>query len=229
MKILRPFQGSLDLQYYEVVLNGNPVLSGNWLLNDGSNNAHPSVFYVDSSPELFATSHIPEDVFKEDATISLDVDSKTAHETTSTEIEGVNFPVNIKDHPDDHLVQLPENATNHEMPIMVEAFFNGSIEDYELHCPYCYDGRIKLLSPFRHPKTLSSVHNAVDFVETSQNIITLSENVLFLMDQKLEILSIELIPKESCTNLEYNDAFGLFLYCTHNGLQQLLLYSVDLN
>ena len=78
LKIMRPFQGSLDLQYYEVMLTGEPTLSGNWLLNDMMHNAHPSVFYVDSSPELFATSHIPDDIFKEDATISLSVNSKTA-------------------------------------------------------------------------------------------------------------------------------------------------------
>ena len=48
-------------------------------------------------------------------------------QVTSTELEGVNYPVYIKDYPNDHILQLPENANELNISLPLETYFNGSV------------------------------------------------------------------------------------------------------
>lgn len=56
---MKPFQGALDSEYYELQVKGDVSLSGNWLLVSSDDTI--SVYFIDSHPKLRVTANIPED------------------------------------------------------------------------------------------------------------------------------------------------------------------------
>jgi hypothetical protein len=70
-------------------------VSANWLLDETGSVVH----YVHSYPTLSVYSNLPDDMFKEDIQLFIDINTATKSETTKTTVEGVNFPVVIKDKP----------------------------------------------------------------------------------------------------------------------------------
>jgi hypothetical protein len=74
VKIMKPFSGVIDTEYSQLVVKGDVSISENWLLADSET---PSVYFVDSHPTLTVKSNIPEDTFKEDVNLTLEIKSKT--------------------------------------------------------------------------------------------------------------------------------------------------------
>lgn len=67
-KILIPDAGSMDTQYCEL-LSATPVkISQNWFLTTSST---PLVSFVSSAPVLTVYSNLPDDVYKEDASLTI--------------------------------------------------------------------------------------------------------------------------------------------------------------
>ena len=65
------------------MVKGDVSISGNWLLADSETS---SVYFIDSHPILTATSNIPDDIFKEDISLTIEVKSKTQTKKAITEI-----------------------------------------------------------------------------------------------------------------------------------------------
>ena len=78
---MKPFQGTVDLEYSDLVVNGDVSVSGNWLLVKSDT---PSVYFIDKHPTLTVTSNIPEDTFKEDVNLVIEVNSRTQTEKSTT-------------------------------------------------------------------------------------------------------------------------------------------------
>lgn len=57
MKFLKTNQGSMGLQYAQIKINGQPVISGNWLLVEGLS---PTIYYVNNHPVLSVKTNLPE-------------------------------------------------------------------------------------------------------------------------------------------------------------------------
>ena len=79
----------------------------------------PQINYINSAPVLEVFSHLPEDAFKEDVEIKLDVQNDVKSESSKATVEGVNFPVVIKDIPNTDVIQLPAHAAGIEMKVPV--------------------------------------------------------------------------------------------------------------
>jgi hypothetical protein len=179
-------------------VKGDVSISGNWLLVDSDT---PSVYFIDSHPTLTATSNIPEDVFKEDINLAIEVKSKTQTEKAVTEIQGVNYPVVIKNFPNSTILTLPSSAISVEIKLPVEKYFSGPISYYSLSCPMCGGSRIHLYGPLVANKSIDTLPAIVDFVKYDDKIIALSFNTLNLLNSKQEVIKTVTIPKVTCTNL----------------------------
>lgn len=83
MKIMKPFNGVVDLEYADLIVHGDVAISENWLLVESD---PPLAYFIDSHPTLTATSHLPEEIFKEDVNLTIEVKSKTQTEKSVTEI-----------------------------------------------------------------------------------------------------------------------------------------------
>jgi len=57
VKFLKTNQGSMGLQYAQIKINGQPVISGNWLLVEGLS---PTIYYVNNHPVLSVKTNLPE-------------------------------------------------------------------------------------------------------------------------------------------------------------------------
>jgi hypothetical protein len=174
------------------------------------------VHFIDSHPTLSATSSIPEDVFKEDVTLTIEVKSATQTETSTTEMEGVNYPVGIKNFPNSTIITLPSSAASKEIKLPIDRYFSGPISWYSLSCPFCGGSHIHLYGPIVANKSMDTLPGIVDFIKYDDKVVALSFNALYLLNSKLEVLKTVAIPKVTCTNLEYNSNINiqLLVFCT---------------
>jgi hypothetical protein len=78
---MKPFQGTIDLEYIDIIANGEATISGNWLLVNSDN---PFVTFVDTHPTLTAKSNLPEGSFKEDVNLTIEIKSKNQTEKSVT-------------------------------------------------------------------------------------------------------------------------------------------------
>lgn len=179
VKIMKPFQGAIDLEYYDLVVKGDVSVSGNWLL---VNSDMPSVYFVDTHPTLTVTSNIPEDTFKEDVNLVIEVNSRTQTEKSTTEIEGVNYPITIKNVANNTVINLPATANNIEIKIPIESYFSGPVAYYSLSCPMCGGSHIHLYGPLRSNRTIGDLPAVVDFVQVGNRVVAISFNMLILMN-----------------------------------------------
>lgn len=172
--------------------------------------------FIDSHPTLSATSNIPEDKFKEDVVLTIEVKSSTQTETATTEVEGVNYPVSIKNFPNSTIITLPYSAVSKEIKLPVDKYFSGPISYYSLSCPLCGGSHIHLYGPLVRNKSIDKIPVMVDFIKYEDKVIGLSFNTLNILNSKLEILKTVTIPKVTCTNLEYNSNpnIQLLVFCT---------------
>ena len=151
------------------MLSGETVkVSQNWFLTGSST---PQISFINSDPILSVYSNLPDDVFKEDLSLTIEIKSGAKSETSKATVEGFNFPVAIKD--------IPSAST-----INVSSFFNGSIIDYSINCPYCNDN-ITLTPAISLRKKMNELTGVVDYATIKDNIVALSNNVLFLLNQEL--------------------------------------------
>ena len=74
VKVLVPGEGAIDYQYAEMKLSNNYKWSSNWVLDDTNT---PVVHYVHSYPTLSVMSNLPDDMFKEDIQLFLDINTAT--------------------------------------------------------------------------------------------------------------------------------------------------------
>ena len=161
-------------------LTAEPKVSQNWGLD---NSGTPKVFHINSVPVLSVQSNLPEDVFKEDADLAIEVKSGSKTEHSKATVEGVNFPVSIKDFPSDQVITLPANASNIEIPLEVGTFFTGNIAEYSISCPFCSDPKIELETAFELNKNISNLTAAVDYAEVAGfGLVVLTNNRLVLLD-----------------------------------------------
>ena len=122
-------------------MSSSTKLSQNWVLIEASS---PQVKYVNSAPTLEVNSHLPDDVFKEDVSVNVKVQNKARSESSNATVEGVNFPVVIKDIPNENVIKLPASAAGSEVKLDVGNFFSGPISKYSIDCPFCNNSKIEL-------------------------------------------------------------------------------------
>ena len=96
----------------------------------------------------------------------------------------MNFPVSIKDIPSESLIKLPYNAFYVEMKLDIESFFKGPVTNYSIDCPFCKDFQIRLRTEMLYDKTIDDISSVVDYAQIDDQIIVLSDNVLYLLDQE---------------------------------------------
>jgi len=164
------------------VLSGETVkVSQNWFLTGSST---PQISFINSDPILSVYSNLPDDVFKEDLSLTIEIKSGAKSETSKATVEGFNFPVAIKDIPSASTIKMPYNTTRSLLTVDVSSFFNGSIIDYSINCPYCNDN-ITLTPAISLRKKMNELTGVVDYATIKDNIVALSNNVLFLLNQEL--------------------------------------------
>lgn len=98
-------------------------------------------------------------------------------------VEGVNFPVAIKDIPSESVMKLPYNASYVEMKLDMESFFKGPVANYSIDCPFCKDFQIRLRTEMAYDQTIDDLTTVVDYAQIDDQIIVLSDNILFLLEQ----------------------------------------------
>lgn len=72
MKVLVPDSGSVDAQYVEMKMTGQTKVSQNWFMATTNST---KVYYVNSNPELSVSSNLPDDMYKEDISLTLEIKS----------------------------------------------------------------------------------------------------------------------------------------------------------
>ena len=105
-------------------LTAASTVSSYWVLVDSSS---PQVRFVNDAPILSVSSHLPDDTFKEDISLKVKVQNEAKSESSEAIVEGVNFPVVIKDVPNADVLSLPASASGKEMKIDMNKFFTGPI------------------------------------------------------------------------------------------------------
>lgn len=124
--------------------------------------------------------------------------------------------------PNPSVINAPASANNLEIKIPVENYFSGPIAEYQLVCgDFCKKDNITLIPPLRVKKTVTSITAAIDFVEISKYLVTISNNVLYLLDSSQNILNFTEIKETTCTNLEYAPSFDLLVFCVSESSQQI--------
>jgi hypothetical protein len=74
VKVMIPNSGSVDSQYVEMKLTGQAKVSNNWFLATSS---PLKVHYLNSYPELSVQSNLPDDIYKEDISVSISIKSSS--------------------------------------------------------------------------------------------------------------------------------------------------------
>lgn len=197
---MKPFQGAVDFEYSDIVVDGDVSLSGNWLV---VNSETPLVYFVDSHPTLKVQSNLPEDAFKQDLNVKIEIKSKTQTQVSVTQIEGVNYPVTIKNNDNKTVVHLPSSANSKQIPLPIEKYFSGPVSYYSLSCPMCGGTRIHLNKPMIRNKNINDLPGVYDFVKVGNRIVAVTYDRLALMNNETEIITQSPIDKKTCTNLEY--------------------------
>lgn len=160
-------------------LTGQAKVSQNWVLVS----SNPlKVHHLNSFPELSIQSNLPDDEYKEDISISIEIKSGSKNETSKAFIEGVNFPVAIKDRPNEKVINLPANASNLEVQLDIDSFFSGPVTDYSIQCPFCSSSQIQLETSITLGKEIKNMTEVVDYATVENYILALSNSMLFLLD-----------------------------------------------
>lgn len=73
-KVIIAGSGAIDSQYCEVLSNEGVKVSQNWFLTAS---ATPQISYINSDPVLSVYSNLPDDVFKQDASLTIEIKSGT--------------------------------------------------------------------------------------------------------------------------------------------------------
>lgn len=81
-----------------------------------------------------------------------------------TEFEGVNYPVGIKDTPNNTIIVLPSETKKYQVEIPMEKYFTGPVGYYSLSCPMCGGSRIHLYGPLASEKFIDKIPAILDFV-----------------------------------------------------------------
>lgn len=103
-------------------------------------------------------------------------------------VEGINFPVAIKDKPSQSIIKLPWKASNLEIDLNVGNFFSGPVADYSIECPFCKDSKIKLSTSLNLDREIKEITSAVDYAWLDPMVVILSNNMLYIMNETYDIV-----------------------------------------
>lgn len=113
----------------------------------------------------------------------------------------MNYPISIKNVPNNTVINLPVSASNVEIKIPIENYFTGPVAYYSLSCPMCGGSHIHLYGPLRANRTIEELPAVVDFVQVGNRVVAISFNMLILMNNDAEVITRSPIDKVFCTNL----------------------------